>query len=70
MSILTEGEILVANLKGEISKEAVNYMTKSEALKRLRDKTGLDLGEDPDIWSNWLEKNTDELINKKFDLEI
>jgi hypothetical protein len=50
-------ELLIANLREEIPKGTMPYMSRDEAYKELKVGTGQDFGFDGNKWKEWIEVN-------------
>jgi len=59
MTLLKPYQILIRNLREEISESSNMYMSRGQALKKLRELTGKDFGYDSDAWQEWISKNKD-----------
>jgi hypothetical protein len=46
-------EILILNLRQELGKNSLCYMTRAEAYEELKKETGEDFGFDADKWTEW-----------------
>lgn len=54
MSRLLPYEGLLRNLRGEIEEGRREFLTKEQALERLRELSGEDFGDDPAAWEEWV----------------
>jgi hypothetical protein len=57
MSRLTPEQRLLENLRQQVAKESMAYMTREAAYQGLRNSTGQDFGYDADKWEKWIEEN-------------
>ena len=64
---MTNAEMLLANIQGQISPDSSLFLHREEAARRLVDEYSVDFKDDITAWVRWLRENTDEIIDPQYD---
>jgi hypothetical protein len=59
MSTMTLVEPHLLNLEGRVPEESLHYVRREFALKRLREMSGKDFGDDAEAWRKWYEQHSE-----------